>query len=167
MSMSGAENDLTMLVDELAENPEERSLMLGALQLIAYAADPVEPAADLKARVLKRLESPRPAQFEADGFYFARAAEIDWMQLAPGIRVKWLYMDTATGARTGVIEMGPDLPFPEHPHPDIEDLYVTAGEAWVGDIPMRAGDYCRSPAGTAHNNIRSGPSGAVAIVISR
>jgi hypothetical protein len=160
--------DLDTLVAELSDDAEERSLMRGALDLMAYAAEPVEPQPGLKSRILRRLSEPAPAaRFEANGFFFARAAQLEWQELAPGIRVKWLYAEPGTGVRTGLIEMGPSLPFPEHPHPEVEDLYLISGEAWVGDIPMRAGDYCRSPAGTAHNDIRSGPSGAHAIVVSR
>jgi len=34
-------------------------------------------------------------------------------------------------------------------------------------VLMRAGDYCRAPAGTEHNDVRSGPSGALSLVVSR
>jgi anti-sigma factor ChrR (cupin superfamily) len=120
--------------------------------------------------VLERVAAAagaEPPVFERAGSYFARAAEMEWMNLAPGVRLKILFDDGESGARTMLIEMDPGLPFPEHDHPAIEDLYLIAGDAWVGDVYMRAGDYCRAEAGTAHNDVRSGASGALAVVVSR
>jgi anti-sigma factor ChrR (cupin superfamily) len=85
----------------------------------------------------------------------------------PGIEWKVLYYDAEHGARTAVIRMAPNLLFPPHEHHGIEDLYLIEGTAWVGDIEMRAGDYCRAPEGTEHNDVRSGASGAMAVVVTR
>lgn len=153
------------LASEIAESEAERTLIARALDLLAYAAEPEEPLPGLRDRIL--APEAGEAAFEVDGFFFARAARIEWIEVAPGVRIKWLFRDATTGARTGLIEMGPGLPFPEHPHPETEDLYLIAGEAWVGDVHMRAGDYCRSPAGTVHRDVRSGPAGALALVVSR
>jgi hypothetical protein len=159
---------LADLPSELAETPDEGALISHALELLAYAPEPVAPLPGLRERVLARVASPPiPAQFEAGGFFFARGEQLAWTTIAPGVRIKWLWSDPATGARTGLIDMDPDRPFPEHPHPEVEDLFLISGEAWVGDVAMRAGDYCRSPGGTAHNDVRSGPNGAAALVVSR
>ncbi|MCA9830839.1 MAG: cupin domain-containing protein [Dehalococcoidia bacterium] len=167
MSTFDAADKLTALVSELAETEDERELIELALSMLAHSVEPVVPSADLRERVLARaLQSPREARFEADGFYFARGTGIDWVEIAPGIRIKWL-LGNPDGPQTALIEMGPNLAFPAHPHPEIEDLYLISGDAWVGDIPMSAGDYCRAPAGTAHNDVRSGPNGSLALVVSR
>jgi quercetin dioxygenase-like cupin family protein len=159
---------IAALLDELAENDRERDVMGGALRLLAYAAPDVEPAPGLRARVLARIaDDGRGAAFTAGVSYFARAQEMEWTPYAPGISIKLLFQDTATGARTVLVRMEPGLDFPPHPHNAIEDLYLVEGEAWVGDIFMRAGDYCRAPAGTEHNDVRSGASGSLAVVITR
>ncbi len=159
---------LDALLDDLAESPSERRTMRAALELLAYAVDEAAPSPSLKEKVLARVRAPeRPASFEYRGDYFARGDALSWLPIAPGIRIKLLHEDAATGARTVLVEMAPDLLFPEHPHPAIEDLYLIGGDAYVGDQYMRAGDYCRANAGTTHSDVRSGPSGSLALVISR
>ncbi|MFN0096226.1 MAG: cupin domain-containing protein [Dehalococcoidia bacterium] len=156
------------LLGELAESQFERDEMARALELLAYSADEAEPAPNLRDRVLARIQQPeRPPVFEYRGDYFARSEALDWFPLAPGIELKFLYRDAATGAQTVLVRMAPNLAFPYHPHPDIEDLYLISGDAYVGDVLMQAGDYCRANAGTAHADVRSGPSGSLAMVVSR
>ena len=167
MSASDPADSLNELISELAETEEERELLELAVSMLAYAAEPATPPESLRDRVLARaLQPDRGPRFEADGFSFARGDEIEWVEIAPGIRMKWLH-GSPGGAQTALIEMAPNLTFPAHPHPEIEDLYLIRGDAWVGDTPMRAGDYCRAPAGTAHNDVRSGPDGSLALVVSR
>lgn len=154
------------LLDELAESADERDTMRRALHLMAYAVPQVEPPPSLRARVLAAASDQR-ARFEDDGSYFARSAQIEWEPLAPGVEWKHLHRDPATGTRTSLIRMSPNMPFPPHPHGYIEDLYVIEGDAWVGDIYMRPRDYCRAPAGSEHNHVRSGEQGVLTIVASR
>lgn len=155
------------LLDELAETDDERATMAMALDLLAYAAPPATPVAGLRTRVLERIAEPRPPVFSVGISLFARSNEMEWLPYAPGVQVKLLYVDPATGAQTVLVKMEPNVPFPEHPHPAIEDLFLIEGDAYVGDVLMRAGDYCRAPAETEHNDVRSGPSGALSLVVSR
>ncbi len=167
MSAIEPADNLSGLISELAETEEERELIELALSMLAHAPELAEPPEDLRQRILTRaLRADTGPRFEADGFYFARGEAIDWVEIAPGIRMKWLH-GSPDGAQTALIEMAPNLTFPAHPHPEIEDLYLISGDAWVGDTPMSAGDYCRAPAGTAHNDVRSGPGGSLALVVSR
>ena len=155
------------LLDELAENDEERAAMSAALELLAHAAPPATPPPGLRDQVLDRIAGERPPVFTVGISLFARSAAMEWLPYAPGVEVKLLYADPATGAQTVLVRMAPNVPFPEHPHPAIEDLFLIEGEAYVGDVLMRAGDYCRAPADTEHNDVRSGPSGALSLVVSR
>jgi hypothetical protein len=168
MTDAGPGRSLDAVLDELAESPAERELMAGALALLAYAAPEAEPGPGLRERLGARLAGEQPGPtFHAGVSYFARGQELPWIPLADGISIKLLHRDEATGARTVLVRMGADLLFPPHPHHVIEDLYLIEGEAWVGDVFMRAGDYCRAPAGTEHNDVRSGPGGSLAVVVSR
>ncbi|MGE0570693.1 MAG: cupin domain-containing protein [Dehalococcoidia bacterium] len=166
MSTFDPADNLSALISELAGTEEERALMELALSMLAHAPEPADPPQELRERVLSRALRAGAPRFEADGFTFARGSEIEWAEVAPGIRVKWLH-GSPDGPQTALIEMAPNLRFPAHPHPMIEDLYLISGDAWVGDTPMIAGDYCRAPAGTAHNDVRSGPGGSLALVVSR
>lgn len=168
MTRAGHQAALEELITDLAESRQERALMREALRLLAFAAPSAVPPPALRERVTAAASQHHqmPA-FEADGSFFARAAQFEWVAIAPGVEIKDLYRDHDTGARTTLIRMAPNTPFPPHPHGGIEDLFLIEGEAWVGDVAMRAGDYCRAPAGTHHDDVRSGPSGALSFVVSR
>ena len=166
--MTALPSDLTALVAELAESEQEQELMSRAVRLLAYAPVDMAPAADLRDRVFARIAAPdRGAQFWARGDFFAHGDQMEWVKITEGIHVKVLFLDPETHARTTLVRMGPNLDFPPHPHGEVEDLYLISGDAWVGDTPMRAGDYCRALAGTAHNDVRSGPNGSLAVVVAR
>ena len=160
--------DFTPLIDELAQDERERALIGSALEALAHAAPPVEPPSDLRARLQRRIRDEARGPVFTDGpSLFARGELLEWSAIAPGVEWKLLYNDGATGARTMLIRMAPDTRFPPHGHDGIEDLYLLEGDAWVGDIEMHAGDYCRAPAGSEHNDVRSGGRGALALVVSR
>jgi anti-sigma factor ChrR (cupin superfamily) len=164
--LSGAE--LERLIAELAENDDERRLMSQAVELLAYSPPPNEPPLSLRYRVMDAVSvAGQQGQFHADGFDFARSALLPWLPIAPGVEIKFLYDNPATGARTVLVKIAPNTPFPPHEHRGIEDLYQIEGETFVGDIRMGAGDYCRAPAHTEHNDVRSGPAGALAIVVTQ
>ena len=166
MTAPGSSSAFDALLDELANDEGERSAMRRALYLMAYAVPQVEPPASLKDRVLAKARS-EPAMFEQDGSYFARAAQLDWEGLTPGVQLKDLHASAETGTLTTLIRVATKTPFPPRPHGYIEDLYLIEGDAWVGDVYMSAGDYCRAQAGTEHNHVRSGDLGALALVVSR
>jgi len=165
--MSDAHAALQLLAADLAGDERERSIIASTLRLMAYAAPPVAPPAALRDRVAARARGPVEASFTIASSFFSRSGAMSWSPLAPGIDVKVLHSDPATGAHTTLVRMAPNRHFPAHDHRFIEDLYLVEGEVWVGDVPMAAGDYCRAEAGTAHNDVRSGDGGALAIVVSR
>lgn len=166
MTAPGSSSTFDALLDELANDDAERATMRRALHLMAYTVPQVDPPASLRDRVLANAKAD-PATFEQDGSYFARSAQIDWNALSPGVALKDLHANAQSGTRTSLIRMAPNSPFPPHPHGYIEDLYLIEGDAWVGDVYMTAGDYCRAQAGTEHNHVRSGELGALALVVSR
>ena len=163
-------NPATMeeLVVELALDEAEATLMLGALRLLPFAAEQVAAPADLRDRVKRRIAgTKRPPTFIEAGSYFARSSEMGWIAYAEGVEVKLLYSDPGSKAQTVMVRMAPNRPFPPHDHAGDEDLYLIEGDAFVGDVPMRAGDYCRAIEGSSHNDVRSGGLGALAIVVTR
>ncbi len=156
------------LVGELAEDQAEATLMLSALRLLPLAAEQVAAPSELRDRIRRRIaNAKRPPAFVEAGSYFARSSELGWIAFAEGVELKLLYNDPATKAQTVMVRMAPNRPFPPHDHAGDEDLYLIEGDAFVGDVPMRTGDYCRAIEGSSHNDVRSGPSGALAIVVTR
>jgi hypothetical protein len=166
--MSSPTSEIDALLAELSEDDGERDVMRRVIDLLPFAAEEVEPPAALRQRVLQAIsEDARPATFTEQGFYFARSDAIEPMTVPGNNRIKWLWTDPDTGARVGIVYMPPNAQFPAHPHDHIEDLYLVEGEAWVAGVHMRPGDYCRSPIGTAHVDLRSGEHGAVSFVVQR
>jgi hypothetical protein len=156
------------LIASLAQDEGERRLMLGVSTLLTTDVGEREPPPELRVRVLALArDAERGPVFREGPSLFARAEDLPWTVYADGVEMKVLFRDEGTGARTLLIRMEPNRPFPPHAHEAIEDLYLISGEAWVDDVPMRAGDYCRAEAGSAHTNVRSGAAGALAVVISR
>ena len=78
-----------------------------------------------------------------------------------------LYFEPETGSRTALVRLAPNTAFPPHRHRGIEDVYMLEGEMWVGEVQMRPGDYCRTPEGSDHADVRSGPQGSLSVVVSR
>jgi quercetin dioxygenase-like cupin family protein len=168
MSLEPNAFSLDQMLDELATDSLERALMARTFDLLGRGLPEVEPPPSLRHRVLAQSAiAGRGPMFEDSGFAFARGNDLPWIQISPGIRMKFLHGDLSQRVRTALVEMAPNLLFPSHDHDGIEDLYLISGDAWVGDIPMRAGDYCRAPDGTTHDAVRSGASGALAVVVQR
>jgi hypothetical protein len=157
-----------LTVGEIAESEEERELLERVVGLLPLAAPAAEPDSAMRERLMERIATERRGPvFEAHESLFVLGSGMEWSEIVPGIEWKVLYHDPERGARTAVIRMAPNLLFPPHEHHGIEDLYLVEGTAWVGDIEMRGGDYCRAPEGTEHNDVRSGASGALAVVVTR
>jgi len=84
----------------------------------------------------------------------ARPAEMEWNACElPGLFLKVLFNDVARGISTSVVRMTPGTHYPSHQHADVEELYLLEGDLRVGEIVMRAGDYCRGEAGSIHEEI--------------
>ena len=95
---------LEALLDELAESSAERATMRLALEALAYASPQLEPPAALREAV---LGDGGQVSFEDEGSLFVRAAMLPWQRLSPGVELKDLRFDAASGARTTLIRMAP------------------------------------------------------------
>jgi quercetin dioxygenase-like cupin family protein len=58
-----------------------------------------------------------------------------------------------------LVRIAPGAAVPDHGHPLDEDCFVLAGDMFVGDILMRAGDYQLAPVGVRHVGIASDTGG--------
>lgn len=71
-----------------------------------------------------------------------------WQALKPGVFKKTLYSD---GRITSCFyRLEPGATVPAHQHVDDEECMMLAGEIFLGDILLRAGEYQLAPAGTTH-----------------
>ena len=59
----------------------------------------------------------------------------------PGVSVKRLRREEATGASTSLVRFEPGARFPAHNHPAGEEIYVIEGDFTVGGHRLVGGDY--------------------------
>jgi quercetin dioxygenase-like cupin family protein len=124
---------------------------------------PIEPTAKARARLrgslLARVQAERKSA--AQSFFTIRAEEGKWHEVHPGVKLKLLYRDQAT--QTFLLDIAPDTIVPSHDHPSNEECFVMRGEALVGDVHLRAGDYHFAHQGSRHTGLRS-ETGALLLI---
>jgi len=110
-----------------------------------HAADPVEPPASLKARLmagLEPLEPPDPLYADAGG---------EWAETPfPGVTFRTLFVDPVQRRHTVLVKMAAGSEYPRHGHQGPEECYLLRGDMFDGSIQMHAGDYTRLGVGSEH-----------------
>jgi anti-sigma factor ChrR (cupin superfamily) len=120
---------------------------------LALAATPVPASDELRRRVLAAVDEAAAAP--ALGFHFLAADEGEWRVLGPGVRRRKLGRDPLTRSVSYLIRVDPGASVPEHAHAAAEHCLVIEGDFVVDGRTLRAGDYHRADAGTAHRSLRS------------
>ena len=86
------------------------------------------------------------------GEALVRAADAAWKSSAvPGVSVKVLRRDTATGGSTSLVRFAPGTHFPAHNHPAGEEIFVLEGDFRVGRHRLNGGDYLYTPPNEKHD----------------
>ena len=108
------------------------------------------PRPEVRQRLLARLTEPRaPA-----GFIFRFQSDTDWLpHPVPGIRMKVLAMNRASGYATLLLDVAPGTRFPPHHHAGAEECYVLSGSLYTCDRRMNAGDFLHADANTDHGEL--------------
>ena len=79
----------------------------------------------------------------------------------PGVAMKILLHDEATGLMTALVRMQPGAALPLHEHTDIEQTYVLEGSLADDEGEAQAGDYVWRPKGNQH--VAHAPKGALVL----
>ncbi|MDL2716425.1 MAG: cupin domain-containing protein [Acidobacteriota bacterium] len=147
--------------------------VIDALALSAAAAPP--PL--LKDRILSRIASdpegparsaslPPGGRKILPGVSAVLVADAAWMPAAlPGLDFKVLHRDEARGYTTRLLRFGPGSTYPAHRHGATEEVFIVSGSVVLNGVTLRAGDYCRSDAGTMETAAFS-VDGGLAIIVS-
>jgi anti-sigma factor ChrR (cupin superfamily) len=91
-----------------------------------------------------------PAETIPDSTY-VDVATVPWKkQRFPGIEVKLLMENKATGLSTALFRWAPGARLPDHQHAAIEQTYVLEGSFADGDGVYTAGNYVWRRAGSRH-----------------
>lgn len=140
--------------------------------VLAQGVAPAYPtptaAAAMKRRLLDRVAADRDQdtavtampvmQPDAQGWYTVRADEGEWRPFLPKVQIKVLRREE--DILTYLLKLEPGAALVPHEHPVDEECLVVEGEARIGDLLVRAGDYHLAPRGKPHGMIRS-ETGAV------
>ena len=97
-----------------------------------------------------------------------RRNESTWVPYgAPGIDIKPLFKDDATGRTTVLLRMAPGARLPAHHHHDVEQCLVVKGDVCFGDLMYQEGDFVVMGKGTHHPEIHSVHGNVLLLVAGR
>jgi anti-sigma factor ChrR (cupin superfamily) len=93
---------------------------------------------------------------------YVDVAALPWQPMRwPGVEMKILLEDKATGLLTALVRMRPGARLPLHEHTDIEQTFVLEGSLADDEGEVHAGDYVWRPKGNRH--IAHAPQGALVL----
>jgi anti-sigma-K factor RskA len=118
------------------------------LARLAAAAPPVTPPPALLEQILQRVRAEKPG--ELAGTITVRADEGRWRQVAPGVTIKLLWREPASGRQAMLVRCAAGATFAGHAHDLDEETLVLEGEISCAGLSLQAGDYHLARAGTEH-----------------
>lgn len=121
---------------------------------LAEALAPIAPddarTRALRARLIQRAGASRIAD---ERFINVRREDGEWRALVKGVRIKMLW--EGARSRSVLVELEAGAALPTHRHHEHEECVVLRGEAQLGDLHVRCGDYHLAPAGSRHGRVSS------------
>ena len=147
-------------------NNEFHSLM-SVMAGLASSIPPIDPAPDLKQRLLARIRSKEQVKEQPEpGMYIVRSGSGKWRQSPwKGISYLRLYYDSATGFATSLLRVDAGAQYPAHRHKGAEQSWIVQGSCRIGAVTLHAGDYACAAAGTEHSVLES-DDGCVLLIVS-
>jgi len=133
---------------------ELESLRAVANSFVAWPTDVLRPAAPLQERLARPVSSA------------ASWSKPEWEDVAPGISCKLLATDTEKHMVSMLVRLVPGGEYPPHTHAGLEELHLLAGELWIDDRKLHAGDYNRASPGTGDKRVWSETGCACVLVTS-
>jgi anti-sigma factor ChrR (cupin superfamily) len=158
-----AEFEHSMAKLEPADRDMAASLVDTAAAL-AYAAPVAEPPKGLRDRVMAAIQ---PSQTEPlPGVHVKRGGDSGWKSTPyPGVTYKMLHFDKQTSMATSLLKLEAGAVYPSHRHRAAEQCLVIEGEAQIGSVTIRTGDFERADADTVHGMIET-KTGCVLLIIA-
>jgi anti-sigma factor ChrR (cupin superfamily) len=136
-------------------------------RLTAETIEPIEPPADVRARVLAAIQRTPQLDESIPGEHESRTVRRDegaWKSCAPGVRTKKLSKDTARGTATLMLELAPNAILPAHDHEGAEDSYVIRGSCRIGAVALYEGDFHHVDAGAHHGDVVASAEGCLLLL---
>lgn len=122
------------------------------LQDLAAAQTPVEVPTALNQKMKFRMQETISSELQGlmPGFTTIRKKHGEWIEAAPGGKIKILNTDDETGAITYLAKLEVGFELPAHYHELAEECLILEGEIAVGGIHLSEGDYHFAPPGAMH-----------------
>lgn len=168
------------LEERIAASPalrEEVDALRAVADELLLAAEPAEPRAGVRERLLARVAadttadasgaataSPRPARPPLPDLLFALEPDAVWKDVAPGLQRR--HLSRGADATSYVLRVAPGATIPAHDHACVEHLFVLSGSIDVDGTLCHAGDYHRAAQGTHHHAPWSAEGCSVLVVES-
>lgn len=141
---------ITTKYDEALD--EQTLQLLGEAPAVLNTAP--EQMQNLRDRVMQRVDDD--IANAAQSFITVRDQEGAWIEIAPKIKKKLLYLNPETGTESYLLKAEPGAETPAHFHEHDEHCVVLDGELTFGDgIHLEAGDYHFAPKGSEHGMART------------
>lgn len=99
------------------------------------------------------------------GSLFIDLDSAEWIPVEPGIRMKTIFKDDATGESTMLMKLDPGSRSPMHSHDQLEEILVLEGSFSDQDHTYTAGQYCVRAIGAEHETYSE--TGGVVLLIYR
>jgi anti-sigma factor ChrR (cupin superfamily) len=123
---------------------EVRAYQTVAVEL-AFSLPESRPGPLVREQLLSRISCPPVLIRKGKGIWQATPF--------PGVEVKQLFVDTATGNVTSLVRMSSGAKYPAHRHAGHEQCYVLEGDLAFSDHTLYAGDYEVSAPATDHTPV--------------
>lgn len=111
------------------------------------------------------VETPNYTQHQTLGPMSSRYVTVDdipWQETQfPGVEMKILMEDKATGMMTSLTRLAPGAVLPDHTHVGIEQSWVLEGTLEDHEGAVTAGNYVWRPAGSRH--VAKSPDGCLVL----
>jgi mannose-6-phosphate isomerase-like protein (cupin superfamily) len=119
---------------------------------LALSVRPVAPRAELRQRLIDRIERRGQTVPPSEHMQIVRGTEAPWIQMPfPGVAMRRLI-----GDKTLMVRMQPGAVFPRHDHPAAEQCYVLEGSLTDSDgVTVYAGDFVVVSKGITHEQLHS------------
>jgi quercetin dioxygenase-like cupin family protein len=111
-------------------------------------------------------DKPESAKSALPGLFTIGADEGEWEDVGiSGIKVKRLFVDPERDSVTMLVRMPAGAAYPRHRHAAPEQCYVLAGDLYLGDIALHAGDYqCAAP--NSIHGVQHTKAGCLLLIVS-
>jgi anti-sigma factor ChrR (cupin superfamily) len=152
-----------------AEVREEVEDLYEVAGLLPHALPLASPPTTLRARVLAHAAMPAhsPAHHRSDlaeALHFIGRDEGWQPHPIPGITVKVLSVDDASGVATLLVKAAPGTTYPAHHHSGPEGCYVIDGEVLVAGRRIGPGDFHLADADSDHDPLYTETGATVLLV---